>query len=89
MSDWVRSTYQKVAMTLMSNSTKHMFISSCIAPISGTSDYYNVGSVIEWLKRRARDQRGLGLKPTHAILLCPWKRHFTAHSLLGGPGKQF
>ena len=23
---------------------------------------------------------GLGSKPTHPILLCPWKRHFTAHS---------
>ena len=39
-----------------------------------------VGSVVEWLKRRARDQHGLGSKPTPAILLCPWKRHFTAYS---------
>ena len=39
-----------------------------------------IGSVVEWLKRRARDQHGLGSKPTHAILLCPWERHFTAHS---------
>ena len=23
-------------------------------------------------------QPGLGSKPTRAILLCPWKRHFTA-----------
>ena len=38
------------------------------------------GSVVEWLKRRARDQHGLGSKPTRAILLCPWERHFTAHS---------
>ena len=37
-----------------------------------------VGSVVEWLKRRARDQHGLGLKPTRAILLRPWERHFTA-----------
>ena len=48
-----------------------------------------VGSVVEWLERRARDQNGLGSKPTRAILLCPWERHFTAHSLLGGPGKQY
>ena len=34
--------------------------------------------MVEWLKRRACDQHGLGLKPTRAILLCPWKRHFTA-----------
>ena len=40
----------------------------------------NVGSVVEWLKRRTRDQHGLGSKPTRAILLCPWEKHFTAHS---------
>ena len=28
----------------------------------------------------ARDQHGLGSIPTRAILLYPWKRHFTAHS---------
>ena len=43
------------------------------------SSFY-VGSVVEWLKRRARDQHGLGAKPTRAILLCPWERHFTAFS---------
>ena len=36
--------------------------------------------MVEWLKHRARDQHGLGSKPTHAILLCPWERHFTEHS---------
>ena len=35
-------------------------------------------SVVEWLKRRTYDQHGLGLKPTHAVLLCPGERHFTA-----------
>ena len=39
-----------------------------------------LGSVVEWLKRRARDQHGLDSKPTRALLLCPWKGHFTAHS---------
>ena len=39
-----------------------------------------VGCVVEWLKRRTRDQHGLGSKPTRAILLCPWQRHFTAYS---------
>ena len=39
-----------------------------------------IGSVVKWLKCRARGQHGLGSKPTHTILLCPWKRHFTAHS---------
>ena len=40
----------------------------------------SVGSVVEWLTRRTDDQHGLGSKPTCAILLCPWERHFTALS---------
>ena len=36
--------------------------------------------MVEWLKRRARNQHGLGSKSIHAILLCSWERHFTAHS---------
>ena len=32
------------------------------------------------LEGRALDQHGLGSKPTRVILLCPWERHFTAHS---------
>ena len=39
-----------------------------------------IGSVVEWLKCRARDQHGLSSKTTHTILLCPWERHLTAHS---------
>ena len=38
----------------------------------------NAGSVVEWLKHRTDNQHGLGSKPTYAILLCPWERHFTA-----------
>ena len=49
--------------------TKHIIISHKL-----------VGSVVEWLKRRARNQHGLGSKPTRAILLCPLERHFTAFS---------
>ena len=37
-------------------------------------------SVVEWLTHRTDDQHGLGSKPTYAILLCSWKRHFTALS---------
>ena len=37
-----------------------------------------VGSMVKWLKPRPYDQLDLGSKPTRAILLCPWKRHFTA-----------
>ena len=40
----------------------------------------SVGSVVEWLKHRTDDQHGLGSKPTFAILLGPWERHFTALS---------
>ena len=40
----------------------------------------HVGSVVEWLKRRARNQHGLSSKPTRTILLCPWEKHFTALS---------
>ena len=36
--------------------------------------------MVEWLERRAYDQRGLGSKPTHTILLCPWEIHFMALS---------
>ena len=39
-----------------------------------------VGSVIEWLERRAYNQHGLGSKPTRAILLRSWERHFMAFS---------
>ena len=46
---------------------------------TGALKNFCVGSVVEWLERRAREQHGLGSKPTRAILLCPWERHFTAH----------
>ena len=36
--------------------------------------------MVEWLKHRTDNQRGLGSKPTCAILLYPWERHFTALS---------
>ena len=50
---------------------------------------YIVGSVVEWLERRAYDQHDLGSKPTCATLLCPWEIHFMALPLVGGLGKQF
>ena len=43
--------------------------------------YGMVGNVDEWLKQQDSNWYGLGLKPTGAILLCPWERHFTALSL--------
>ena len=36
------------------------------------------GSVVDWLKHQTDDQHSLGSKPTCAILLYPWERHFTA-----------
>ena len=35
---------------------------------------------VQCIKHRTDDQHGLGSKPTCAILLCPWERHFTALS---------
>ena len=45
-----------------------------------SSGHNKVGSMVKWLKHQARDQHGLSSKSTHAILLCPWERHFTALS---------
>ena len=36
--------------------------------------------MVKWLECWDCDQQDLGSKPTHTILLCPWERHFTAHS---------
>ena len=36
--------------------------------------------MVKWIKCLARDQHSLGSKPTCAILLRPWERHFTALS---------
>ena len=36
--------------------------------------------MVEWLKRHAHNQHGVGSKPTRAILLCLWERHITALS---------
>ena len=39
-----------------------------------------VGSVVEWLKRRANNKYGVDSKLTRAILLYPWKSYITALS---------
>ena len=53
-------------------------------PSSVEAEYQNsvvvVSSVIEWLKCWTCDQHSLSSKPTCTILLCPWERHFGAHS---------
>ena len=36
--------------------------------------------MVDWLKCPAYDQHNLGTKPTRAILLCSWERHFMALS---------
>ena len=36
--------------------------------------------MVEWLKRWACDQHSLSSKPTRAMLLCPWERHFMGYS---------
>ena len=45
--------------------------------------------MVKWLKHHGYDQHGLGLKPTCAILLCPWKRTLQHFPLLGDLSKQF
>ena len=76
-----------------------MFISFAVSSTNWASvgNMYNfcrqrgifVGSVVEWLTHRTDDQHGLGSKPTCAILLCSWEKHFTALSPAGGLDKQF
>ena len=39
-----------------------------------------IGSVVEWLNRRGHGHYDLGSKPTRAILMCLWERHFRALS---------
>ena len=45
-------------------------------------------SLQSWLERRDYYRRSLGLKPTRAILLCPWEKDFTALCLRGDLGKK-
>ena len=40
----------------------------------------DASSVLEWLERLDCYQHGLGSKPTPAILLYPWEKHFMALS---------
>ena len=67
---------------------RHHFYFYIISRIR-TAGIYNINSVVEWLKHRTDDQHGLGSKPTCAILLCSWEKHFKALPLLGGLDKQF
>ena len=54
------------------------FIKNCFELLTRRVFIEKKGAVKQWLKHRTDDQHGLGSKPTCAILLCPWKRHFTA-----------
>ena len=56
---------------------------------AGTAIPKFVGSMVEYLECRDRDEHGPGSKPIRAILLYPWERHLMALSLLGSLGKQF
>ena len=55
-------------------------IASCERSFSKLKLIKTVVNLVEWLKRHAYDQHGIGSKPTRAILLCSWERHFTALS---------
>ena len=37
--------------------------------------------MVKWLEHCNCEQHGLGSKPTYAILLCSWERHFISLSL--------
>ena len=51
--------------------------------------YELIGSVVEWLKHRVRDQHGLDSNPL-ALFCCVLGKDTLRHiSLLGGPSKQF
>ena len=52
----------------------------CLINLIKLFDDLIVGRVVKWLEHQARNQHGLGSKPTCAILLCPLERHFMAHS---------
>ena len=65
----------------LTNLLKNVYFTRCSgAPKNSTILLAFIGSVVEWLKHRTDDQHDLGSKPTYAILLCPWERHFTALS---------
>ena len=42
-----------------------------------------VDSMVEWLKHHPCHPHGLGSKPAHTILLCPWERHLMSLFLAG------
>ena len=77
------STFPKGQLTLVLN---YLSVAECSAfdllfiCVQCTVEHSNIGSVVEWLEPRNCDQYGLGSKPTRAILLYPWERHFTALS---------
>ena len=48
----------------------------------------NSGMLVEWLKRRACDQHGLGSKPTCTVLLFLERDALRHFSLLGSLGEQ-
>ena len=73
-----RGTKQIGAITSAERGTLITVVGTISA--SGNSIPSAVGSVVEWSKHRTDDQHGLGLKPTFAILLCPWERHITTFS---------
>ena len=72
----VRQKTQK----LVGEATISCGVIGCCEVANAAPTFSLVGSVVEWLKHRTDDQHGLGSKPTCAILLCPWERHFTALS---------
>ena len=80
--------YRKKLSILQNNAVKYIGAEKFC---HSASPYYNcfkifkltdlyLGSVVEWLRHRTDNQLGLSSKPTCAILLCHWEKHFTALS---------
>ena len=78
--DFVKRQTFKIKNKTAKKQFCHLFVDCFSLSIFVLVNFIIVGSVVEWLKGRARDEHGLGSKPTRAILLCPWERHFTTHS---------
>ena len=74
-----KDVHKKFTLTYETSLINDLVLNSKLDQMSLIISKSFVGSAVERLKRRARDQHGLDSKPTRAILLCPWERHFTAH----------
>ena len=74
---------QRLATSQRNTNCKLVFLTK------SSEQFEDVGSAVKWLKHRAYDQHGLGLKLIRVILQCPWERYFRELFPSWGLGKQF